>query len=492
MASASAAVMVFLGWWTIQNVGNNFLDSTLFSTAAIFCCLASFSLGEAGIQRRSLVFCLILVAWILATNALLQKVGNNFLDSSLFSWAVIFCCLASLSVGQLQFHRRTFVLCLVVAAWMLVADVVSTEPLPAIARDVSWFVLPLLVYFFGKLALAHRDFLKAVRIAVALSLIWICLDLFLSADDVYNWIYAPVFGNVRRLGMSVGIMAVFLYLDGDMAGAERKLIVFARVIGLAMLFWSGSRASFLGWGVAFVICFGVTKARRGTIGPYLVEIVAALMLAAIFNTGVEGMGLWNGLVRPSSMQNTTLDQMSSSRLTLWHRTASVFNDPYCAVFGAGGNGFVRLKLMVTNQMLQPHNVVLQVATDWGWPGLLLFVSLGAFVLKRVLSLPNITEEKKLVGLGMLAFLMIAGLLDAGFYHLEYLIYLALALSMLLSGQGETATGGPVVAVPKAVVFLFLLGAVGVHIHLKEYRPEWVNTPWMKTVQTYGVCAGGVR
>lgn len=492
MASVSAAVMVFLGWWTIQNVGNNFLDSTLFSCAAIFCCLACFSLGASGIDRRALVLCFVFAVWMLATNALLQKVGNNFLDSTLLSWAVIFCCLASLSVGTLQFHRRTFIFCLVLAGWILVADLVSSEPLPAIARDVQWFLLPLLVFFYGRMADANPDFLKTLRVAIALSLIWICLDLFLSADDVYNWIYVPVFGNVRRLGMSVGIMTVFLYFDSDMQGNEKKLIVTARVVGLAMLFWAGGRGSFLGWFLAFCIFVFANRNRRKATVRYLLEIAVAIFFASVFATDVEAMGLWSGLVRPAAFHDATLDQISSLRFSLWERTASAFNDPYCIPFGAGGNGFVRLKLMATNQIFHPHNILFQAASDWGVIGLLLLILLGAVVLRRLASIRGAMGDKEVVGAGMLVFLGVVGMLDGGLYHFEYLIYLALALGILLGACNRLSTGNSVLAVPKRFLFLLLLCTVGLHIYLRDYRPAWVNTPLGKPVHTYGVCAGGIR
>ena len=418
--------------------------------------------------------------------------GYFVLDSVLFSWTAIFCSLGLLLVDRLAWRRRIATYGLAFLGWVLLADVLSTEPLSAIARDVQWLILPLLIVVFRRLSQSSEEFLPILQITCAFSLLWISIYLFMSADAVFDWMHPPIFGNIRRLGMSVGVMTVFLYLDAGIKERYKFLLTLGRLIGLAMLFWAGGRGSFLGWAVAFAICSLAAKTGWQPLKKHVIEIGLALIFAVLCSVNTPGMGIWSGLVRPSVYQSGSLDQVSSMRLTLWSRTISVFGDPFCAVLGAGGNGFIRLKLMPAQQIFHPHNILLQAATDWGVIGLLLLSIVVLSVAHRVAACRQPLGRRESVGAGMLAFLLVTGLLDGGLYHLEYLIYAALAVSMLPSGHADAQSDKDMLVVPKVVVLVFLFGAVLLHASLRDYRAVWVNTPWSESVKPEGVCASGIR
>lgn len=418
--------------------------------------------------------------------------GYFVLDSVLFSWTAIFCSLGLLLVDRLAWRRRVAIYGLAFLGWVLLADVLSTEPLPAIARDVQWLILPLLIVVFRRLSRLSEEFLAILQVTVAFSLVWICIYLLMSADAVFDWMHPPIFGNIRRLGMSVGVMTVFLYLDAGIKVRYKLLLSLGRLVGLAMLFWAGGRGSFLGWVVAFVICSLAAKTGWQPLKKHAIEIGLALILAAVCSVNTPGMGIWSGLVRSSVYQSGSLDQVSSMRLTLWSRTISVFGDPFCAAVGAGGNGFIRLKLMPAQQIFHPHNIFLQAATDWGVIGLLLLLTVVLSVAQRVAACRQVLGQRAFVGSGILVFLLITGLLDGGLYHLEYLIYAALAVSMLPGGPTDAQSDNDMLVIPKVVALVFLLGAVGLHASLRDYRVAWINTPWSESVKTDSVCAGGIR
>lgn len=403
--------------------------------------------------------------------------GSYFLLEPALFCSMAMLCLLILSVSEVRVDRRSLFAYGAFTAWVVLSDALSGEFLPALARDVHWLILPLLVVLYARLFAGSEDMLKVLQVVVALSLIIICYRLIDGADAVVNWVKLPIFGNIRRLAMTVGLMSVFLYRDAGYRQSEQWLFVLARIIGLSLLFWSGSRGAILSWLLAFLTFIWLTgqwSALRG----WLLEVIVAVALALWFDVGNPSMGFLNAFFR-SGIGASGIDGMSSGRLSLWLKTLDALHKPGVALFGAGGNGFVRLRLMF-DQIFHPHNIGLQVLADWGAGGFLLLLWLVRQGMPERSAWKASKDSMTGLGAALMVFLLLTGLLDGGLYHLQYLFFAAIAFALTAKPVAVAANDDEGIAQQIAVSRLGIAGllfaAMFLHWMVRDYRAVWPVTP----------------
>lgn len=393
---------------------------------------------------------------------------------------VLFCgiailCLLMLQLTELRIKRRGLLAYVAFAAWVLLSDLISGELLPALARDVHWLILPLLVVLLASFFARSEEMLRVLQVAAALSLIIICYRLIDSADGVFDWVHPVIFGNVRRLAMTVGLLSVFLYRDTDRP--EKWLLTLARIIGLGLLFWSGSRGAILAWALA-LLTFTWHTGQWTKLRAWTLEAVVAMLLAILFDVGNPSMGILNAIFYRGIYAaiggggGGGVDAISSGRVTLWLKTLDTLQDPHIAILGAGGNGFVRLHLRY-GQIFHPHNVVFQVLTDWGIGGLFLLLWLVREWVPKTLSAAG-KDGTTSVGLALIVFLLITGLLDGGLYHLQYLFFASIAFALVAAGAIDDVSTNQF-TVPRVGIVALLFAAMLLHWALKDYRADWPMT-----------------
>lgn len=414
--------------------------------------------------------------------------GSYFLLDSILFVAIALLCMAMVWVVHVRVTRKGLLVYLAFAVWVLLSDALSGEFLPALARDVHWLIVPLVAVLYAQLFIRNAESFKVLQMAVAVSLIVICFRLIDGVDLVWDWVLLPIFGNVRHLGMTVGLMTVFLYHDAGYHRSEKRLLMLARIIGLGLLFWSGSRASMLAWGIAFCLLM-LSPDQRVHWRFRCIEIMTAVALAIIFDVGNPYMGFVNAFFRQwtpgalAGMSTATIDQLSSSRLTLWFKSIDALRDPLTLLLGAGGNGFVRLHLMWDFQSFQPHNIILQILQDWGVGGLLLVVLLAKHGMSGHPIRKCKMDGRVLLGFALLAFLLVIGLLDAGLYHLQYLFFAGIAFALIGAPEAAdvvTGADSPVrIHLPTVAIIVLLIAAVFLHWHLRNYRAAWPVSPLSK-------------
>lgn len=403
--------------------------------------------------------------------------GNYFLlDPVIFS-AIALLCLLMLPLTAIRITRHSAWAYAAFAAWILLSDALSGEFSPALARDVHWLILPLLVVLYRSVFAKSEETLKVLQVAVAMSLMLIAYRLIEDANGVIDWVKLPIFGNIRHLAITVGLMSVFLYYGDGYSRIEKYLFVLARIIGLSLLFWSGSRASMLAWALAFCLIVLGTDQRSKWRG-WSLEVSMAIALALLFDVGNPSMGFLNAFFRQWS--TGTIDGISSGRLSVWLKTIDALRDPGTLLFGAGGNGFVRLQLMWDEQSFQPHNIILQVLSDWGLGGLLLLVLLLKQGVAGYLDWKASRDGKVVLGVALMAFLLVTGLLDAGLYHLQYLFFAALAFALIAKPVDRGACDGVEAlqrtCIPRLGIAALLLASVFLHWTVRNYRPDWPVSP----------------
>ncbi len=436
------------------------------------------SLGklDAGFKPRSGE----VVEWLLLATLLLlvifcwssiQAFAFNGLSSPLFLALATFCM--SLAIRfRVKVRRQSLTLYLLWAGWVVYVDAISGDFLVAFARDTHWLLLPIFITLIAELVRFQPITPRIFRLSAAFSIVLILIVYLQNANGVVDWSHPPLFGNIRHFGMTIGFFVVLLSGCGDADKYERAFIKVARVIGLAMLLWSGSRSPTLGWIVAAAILLHL---RRGD-EPWksvVAELIVALVLAVLFSpAGSPWLGPLNQFMRSSDL--TSLDGVSTGRIALWSKTIEALSHHGLALTGAGGNGFVRLGLYAPGPIFHPHNLLLQMITDWGVVGLFLFC---LFVWRSGVARISHSPHGAVV-VALIGYVLISGQFDASTYHLEHLIYFSIALGILLAEEPQvTSQSVRLKWSPILPIFFFLT----LHIYLFDYQSNW-STRYTDTQQ----------
>jgi hypothetical protein len=363
---------------------------------------------------------------------------------------------------------RSLLLFLLFAAWVVFADARSGEFLPALAIDAHWFVLPLATLLIAEVFREFPIAFQALRVGAALCIINLLLTLFIEAEWYWHWHYPPIFGHIRHLGLSIGFMTILLYAEQETPGWAAVFFRASRILGLALVFWSGTRASILAW----IFCMAIfIYSDRKWAKILLLDTLAGIALSTIPTPPLPGVA---GVVKRSlnaiGSGTVSVDALSSSRLGLWQSTLTSLNKIGALWTGLGGNGFARLQVMHGGQISPPghvhaHNIVIQSICDWGIIGATLLASFFYRSTLKPLAIGWKTNNP--TALAGIVYLLVTGMLDATLFHLEHLIYLAIALAYLFSQkqvEGKAKTN-----LPPATMIALLLGLALIHAQTFDYR-----------------------
>jgi hypothetical protein len=96
-----------------------------------------------------------------------------------------------------------------------------------------------------------------------------------------NWHYPPIFGHIRHLGLSVGFLTILLFARTESSALVGAFFRIARILGLALVFWSGTRASILAWLCCMVIFVILDRSWLKTL---LIDTATACQRNALIDT----------------------------------------------------------------------------------------------------------------------------------------------------------------------------------------------------------------
>jgi hypothetical protein len=355
----------------------------------------------------------------------------NALDTPLFL-ALGGFCLWHLLRFRLAVPRAMIVPYLLWLGWVLFSDFFSQRFAVAFARDAHWLVLPLFALICARLFREDPALVPLLRLAAAGSVLYIALYLVLFPSRSSNWLIEPVFGHVRHLSMAVGLLTIWLFDEDHPHRAGRALIAAGRFVGLVVLLWAGGRGALIALALALgAYCF-LHKPARERLLRYLLEFALAFAASELISLGSARHGLLSGLLR--SVTAESVDALSSSRMTIWGDTLARLRDGVWLYTGGGGNGYIRLGL-AHGFIFHPHNVLLQILTDWGLVGLLAlanFLRVALWPLRRL----GFSSPAEALAVSILVFLSAMGMIDGGLYHLQFLICVGIAFGLLQSRLAE--------------------------------------------------------
>lgn len=397
---------------------------------------------------------------------------NGLATPLFFALAAYLVVLAS--QYKIEITPRSLLLFALFAAWAVFVDSRSGEFLPALAMDSHWFILPIATLL---LAQVFREFplaFHAIRIGAALCIINLILTMVANAEWYDNWHWPPIFGHIQHLALSIGFLSILLFARNEMAGWVAVFFRLSRILGLALVFWSGSRNGNLALACSMVVFIYCDRRWAKTL---LIDSVAAIALSLVpdppFAKVAGVLPRILGGHHLESIDAVTVDSLSSMRLTIWESLLSGLNDSGRLWTGVGGNGTARLQVMHGTIMKLPghirhvhaHNIIVQSICDWGLVGLTLLT--GFFyqsTLRPVIADRKYNDPTALAGI---VYLLVTGMFDATLYHMEHLIYLAIAMAWLISQK--SARDEKKITIPPPAVIALLLGLALLHTQTLDYR-----------------------
>ena len=388
---------------------------------------------------------------------------NGLASPLFFALAAYLVVLAS--QYKISVSPRSLILFLLFSAWVVFTDARSGEFLPALAMDSHWFILPLSVLLITQVFREFPLAFQAIRVGAALCIVNLLLTMYLEAEWYFHWHYPPIFGHIRHLGLSIGFMSILLFTKKEVPGWVAVFFRLSRILGLALVFWSGTRASILAW----IICMAIfVYTDRSWAKILLIDSFIAAALSLIPAPPIPELGFLSAFQR--SLGSASADALSSSRLSLWESTLSGLNDIGRLWTGVGGNGFARLQVMHEIVITPPghvhaHNMIVQSICDWGLVGLTL---LAGFFYQTTLS-PTIADRRHNdpTALSGIVYLLVTGMLDATLFHLEHLNYLAIALAYLISQKQPRNSKS--ITIPAMALIALILGFSLIHSQAFDYR-----------------------
>lgn len=272
-----------------------------------------------------------------------------------------------------------------------------------------------------------------------------CLSL-VPSDADFPWSYFSAgVTNVRQIGFYglplVGIALGLTALAGHKA--DRRCAAALLFAGMFLVIWSGGRAAALGAVCAIGVAILLSPGQRAR----LVAVTGAcILLAALLAHGLAPAPQYGpaSLLRFLSQDHGTgtgLDQYSSGRLQFWQWTwEDIVRQP---LIGHGEGQFAwMIYERIGTDFNHPHNVVLQIAYEWGVPGLAALVLMAGGVLLRASRLRGAELAYAVPALSGITGLGVTALMDGALYYPMPLLTAFLFLAVIARGNAAQRAACP--------------------------------------------------
>ncbi|WOF43827.1 O-antigen ligase family protein [Sphingopyxis indica] len=258
-------------------------------------------------------------------------------------------------------------------------------------------------------------------------ILFTCLALVYAASNReadYNWtLYFPAYSWIRWYGYYAAAVTG-LCLWGWVRGDKVSGAIAAFALGAAL--WTGSRGTLVaivgGYGCSYLL---FRFARNGISHIFAVVIAGVLLstaLAALVPLGDFGP------------QRLIGDDADSGRVAIWAKALQVvLQRPW---FGWGESQFAaRFPEM---NLVQPHNVFLQILLSWGFVGAGLVAILSIWLGCKVYRAVNEQNAAFLLAAMNIA---VFSLFDGSLYHVQSVSIFALCIAVVLATKSGDAAGG---------------------------------------------------
>lgn len=198
----------------------------------------------------------------------------------------------------------------------------------------------------------------------------------------YNWINGiPFFSNIRHLADYISISflcALFLFLTA--IGKKAKLFwLLISIIILTCVFWTGSRAAYIGIFPSILFLFFLLRKRVSNLIYIVFICVISAVLTLFFQTTQFNVGFFSAFSRSAG---NSLNSISSNRVELYKTIFEWFS--YHPLWGLGAESVKELGFYQGDNRLtaQAHNSILQILVEFGLMGLIFLSMLLYKIFKK--------------------------------------------------------------------------------------------------------------
>lgn len=256
------------------------------------------------------------------------------------------------------------------------------------------------------------------------------LALSVATSPDFQWIrFGAAVTNVRHLGY-YGALLVALALGLFVEGRKHWALT-GVVLGLALLFWTGSRGgifALLFMGGAVLCLSGWVKARQSA----LVVLLACLPALVLTSVWVPPDPSWGPMSMLGRTDRGTLNAVSSGRVAIWKQTVAQGLDR--PLLGWGEGQFKYDIPLARSYFNHPHNVFVQYFYQWGFVGLVLMMLLLILAIRHVRRTIKSGPDPSLPALMGFSCLLGFSLVDGTLYYPYPVMMLLVCLCLLISSQ----------------------------------------------------------
>lgn len=238
----------------------------------------------------------------------------------------------------------------------------------------------------------------------------------------------PAVVHIRHLGIYA--TAIIGLCVGRMATTVRRdtwVFAFAAAVcGFALALWTGARGPVFAVAAAVVIGMIVSPATRQikAWGGALAAAGTALLAVAWLPAPASNMGVGRTIAA-----TTRSADVGTGRLAMWKGVIQAIEHQPLFGYGAGQMSAVA----PFYDMMQPHNLVLQILLDWGISGLLCCTVLSLWFVSRAIPAVRSNEAQLLAPLLAMAALFALSMIDAALYHVLPVSIFAACAGMIAAG-----------------------------------------------------------
>lgn len=301
------------------------------------------------------------------------------------------------------------------------------------------------VMLFVYVADSTNELWRQITLFVALKILALLVTLILcllavQGSGINLVANPPVFLHTRLLGMSafyalVLLLVVVAHASSTKARPRMALIL---ILGTSMLVgyftaWFAARGSLVALILFLATAWIFVPQHRGITSVTTFALIAGMVLCLM-------VGETDYLARRLSRNHQDFNSVTSGRWMIWKECFDWWiSSPRNLLFGAGPDAF-RLEAWTgrDNRAIQPHNVIVQIALEWGAIGLGVATMLLSILLRRVISLLRTASSagwQKIVACSIPALITYA-LVDGIFYHAVSILPAAILFGLLFGATNR--------------------------------------------------------
>lgn len=260
--------------------------------------------------------------------------------------------------------------------------------------------------------------------------------------DLYRWEgMLPGLPFVRHIGpyALTGFLAAFALAGISLHRSRYWLGVLLGSIGIGLGIWSGTRGALFAIIVAMLLAFiAFPSLRNRQILRWLIlTCLGGTSLSLAYIPPASSFGLFRVI---TASQQTDPGRLSSGRTALWAATAQkVAERPW---FGYGERQFNYVVLHQQQGLIQPHNVLLQIALQWGLVGAACFFSMVAMLCAAFYRKAIRIGEEAIPAFLIVTAILVYSLYDAALFYPYPIMMAVFCIAAILGRPDEDASPLP--------------------------------------------------